>query len=50
MCSKSCAALDLLQDNGLELQIQDYIHDMPSKDELIELLTLLKPKPLGLIR
>ncbi|UIR54804.1 arsenate reductase (glutaredoxin) [Sphingobacterium sp. SRCM116780] len=50
MCSKSCAALNLLQEKGLEIQIQEYIHHVPSKYELIELLTLLKLKPLELIR
>ncbi|WP_400261590.1 ArsC/Spx/MgsR family protein [Sphingobacterium sp. SG20118] len=50
MCSKSCAVLDLLQEHQLDLQIQEYIHDVPTKDELLELLTLLKLKPLELIR
>jgi arsenate reductase len=49
-CSKSCAVLDLLQEQPENLLVQEYIHNTPSKDELIELLRLLQLKPLELIR
>lgn len=50
MCSKSRAALDLLKSSDVDLSIREYLQDVPSKDELIELITLLQLKPLDLIR
>ena len=50
MCSKSCAVLDLLKSKDVDLSIREYLQDVPSKDELIELITLLQLKPLELIR
>lgn len=50
MCSKSCAVLDLLQQQPEALMIQEYLDNVPSKDELIDLLILLQLKPLELIR
>lgn len=50
MCSKSCAALDLLKSKDVDLSIREYLQDVPSKDELIALITLLQLKPLELIR
>lgn len=50
MCSKSCAALELMQENGINPQIIEYIHNPPEREELIALLTMLKLKPLELIR
>ncbi|WP_433863821.1 arsenate reductase (glutaredoxin) [Sphingobacterium thalpophilum] len=49
-CSKSCAALDFLQKNAQEMQVQEYLHDTPSKAELKEILAMLGMKPLELIR
>lgn len=50
MCSKSCAVLDLLKSKDVDLSIREYLQDVPSKDELIELITLLQLKPFELIR
>ncbi|WP_033562596.1 arsenate reductase family protein [Sphingobacterium sp. SYP-B4668] len=50
MCSKSCAALDLLNQSQIELQVQEYLYDVPSKAELIAILKLLQMKPFELIR
>lgn len=50
LCSKSCAVLDLLKSKDVDLSIQEYLQDVPSKDELLELVTLLQLKPLELIR
>lgn len=50
LCSKSCAALDLLMSKHVEFNMQEYINDVPSKDEMKNLLAILKMKPLQLIR
>ncbi|MBB2950348.1 Arsenate reductase [compost metagenome] len=50
LCSKSCAVLDLLKSKDVDLSIREYLQDVPSKDELLELVTLLQLKPLELIR
>lgn len=50
LCSKSCAALDLLYTNNVDLVVQEYIDQVPTKKELTNLLYLLKLKPLQLIR
>jgi arsenate reductase len=49
-CSKSNAALELLQQKGIAPEIISYLQDVPTKKELIALLDLLKLKPLQLIR
>lgn len=50
MCSKSRAALNLLKDNNEEIEIQEYLKEVPSKVELKEILKMLQMKPLELIR
>ena len=50
MCSKSRAALNLLKDNNEEIEIQEYLKEVPSKAELKEILKMLQMKPLELIR
>ncbi|WP_293915358.1 MULTISPECIES: arsenate reductase (glutaredoxin) [unclassified Sphingobacterium] len=50
MCSKSRAALELLKEYTPEVEIQEYIKDVPDKEELIRLLDMLQLKPLELIR
>ena len=50
MCSKSRAALKLLKDNNEEIEIQEYLKEVPSKAELKEILKMLQMKPLELIR
>ena len=49
-CSKSRAALDILQQHTIDLQVQEYLEEVPSKTELIKLLSQLRLKPLELIR
>jgi arsenate reductase len=49
-CSKSNAALELLQQKGITPEVISYLHDVPTKKELINLLDLLQLKPLQLIR
>lgn len=49
-CSKSCGALDLIRQNGIEPQVVEYLQAVPTKDELKSLLDMLILKPLQLIR
>lgn len=49
-CSKSCAALDLLKQNGFEPEIINYLEEVPSKAELTQILQMLKIEPIELIR
>lgn len=49
-CSKSREALCLLQDNGADLEIRDYIKNPPSVSELSELLNLLNLPAFDLVR
>lgn len=50
MCSKSRSTLNLLQEGQEEIKIQEYLKQVPSKAELKEILSMLKMKPLDLIR
>jgi len=49
-CSKSNAALDLLQQNGITPEVVEYLHNTPTKEELTAILAMLNLKPLQLIR
>ncbi|MDR2269984.1 MAG: arsenate reductase (glutaredoxin) [Sphingobacterium sp.] len=49
-CSKSCAALEFLQEHTTELQVQEYLEEVPNKEQLTEILSQLGLKPLTLIR
>jgi|SRR5690606_4164761 len=49
-CSKSCAAIDLLEKKGIKLEVQEYLVQVPRKQELRDLLQKLNMSPLELIR
>ena len=49
-CSKSNAALELIQRNGITPMVINYLIDTPTRDELRSLLVMLNLKPLQLIR
>ncbi|MNK01537.1 Arsenate reductase [compost metagenome] len=49
-CSKSCNALELLRHQAVDIEVQEYLNEVPTKDQLIELLGQLALKPLELIR
>ena len=49
-CSKSCNALEVLQHQAVDIEVQEYLNDVPTRDQLIELLGQLNLKPLELIR
>gem|GEM_PF-6722955 len=37
-CSKSCNALEVLQHQAVDIEVQEYLNDVPTRDRLIELL------------
>jgi arsenate reductase (glutaredoxin) len=49
-CSKCNEALDLLKQNHCELNIRNYLTDPPSVEELRELISKLKCKPIDIVR
>jgi arsenate reductase len=49
-CSKSRATLALLQDNGIEPEVVEYLKAAPSKKEIKELLSMLEMEPRDLMR
>lgn len=49
-CSHSCAALKLLEEKGLDVQVIDYLTNPPSKETILALLLRLKIQPKQLIR
>ena len=49
-CSKSRATLQLLQEHGIEPEIQLYLENPPSADELQAILGMLGRSPAELIR
>jgi len=49
-CSKSREALDLLEKGNCEIEIRDYLNLPPSKEELKEILAMLKCKPIDIVR
>ncbi len=49
-CSKSRQTLQLLQDNGVEPEIIEYLKTPPTADELNEILGLLDLQPRQLMR
>lgn len=49
-CSKSRETLQLLEENGEEIEIIRYLEDTPTREELENILNLLKIKPIELVR
>lgn len=49
-CRKSREGLEILGKSGKEYGIREYLNDVPSRDELNNLLAMLNIKPLELIR
>ena len=49
-CSKSRQTLQLIQDKGTEVEIIEYLKDIPSKDELSDVINKLGIKPVQLLR
>ena len=49
-CGKSRAGLKLLEDSGKEFKIINYLETIPSKTELENIISILKIKPMELVR
>lgn len=49
-CSKSRCALDFLQEKGVEYTIVEYLKDIPTKEELKNIISKLDIQPEDLIR
>lgn len=49
-CSKSRCAIDYLNDKGIEYEVVEYLKDLPSKDELRNLIKKIGINPEDLIR
>lgn len=49
-CSKSRAACHVLAAAGLPTEVIDYLNNPPSREELVEVLALLKMKPAEIVR
>lgn len=49
-CSKSRCGLEILENSGKDFEIENYLIDSPSSDEIRGLLKLLNIKPIALIR
>lgn len=49
-CSKSRAAMELLQSRGLEVQVIKYLETPPTAEQLGQIVALLGLKPVDLIR
>lgn len=49
-CSKSRETLQLLEESGEEIQIVKYLEDTPTREELENILKLLKVQPIELVR
>ena len=49
-CSKSREGLKLLKDSGKTFEVVKYLEDIPTKDELRNVINCLDIKPINLIR
>ena len=49
-CSKCRLTMDLLNENGVEAEVVEYLNTPPSKPELIEILDMLNMQPRELMR
>ena len=49
-CSKSRQTLTILEDNGVDFDIIEYLKESPNKETLLQIINLLDIKPRDLIR
>lgn len=49
-CSKSREGLDLLKNSGKDFQVVEYLKQIPSKEEIKEILKMLKIPAIDLVR
>lgn len=49
-CSKSRETLKIIEENGTEVKVVEYLNDIPTKEELVELLEKLKLNAVDIVR
>ncbi|MCF2873931.1 MULTISPECIES: arsenate reductase (glutaredoxin) [unclassified Tenacibaculum] len=49
-CSKSRNGLQILEESGKEFEVVKYLDNIPSKEELTEVISLLNISPIELVR
>ena len=49
-CSKSRQTLTILEDNGIDVDIIEYLKEYPNKETLLQIINLLDIKPRDLMR
>lgn len=49
-CRKSREGLAILEKSGKEFKIVEYLKEVPTKDELADIIALLQVKPIDIIR
>ncbi len=49
-CSKSRQTLTILEDNGIDVDIIEYLKESPNKETLLQIINLLDIKPRDLMR
>lgn len=49
-CSKSRCGIEILENSGKEFEVVKYLENIPSKDELKEIINLLNISPIQLVR
>lgn len=49
-CSKSRCGLEILENSGKEFEVVKYLDNIPSKDELKQIINLLNISPIQLVR
>lgn len=49
-CSKSRQTLDLIKEANIEVEIVEYLKEIPSKDELKDVLSKLGKRPVEILR
>ena len=49
-CSKSRQTLELIRSKGVEPEVVSYLEDVPSADDIVDVLRMLDMKPIDIIR
>lgn len=49
-CRKSREGLQIVENSGKDFEIREYLKELPSEEELVSVVDLLKIKPIDLVR
>ncbi|EGV44756.1 arsenate reductase (glutaredoxin) [Bizionia argentinensis JUB59] len=49
-CSKSRSGLEIVENSGKPFEVKKYLEDVPSEEELKNIISLLKIEPIELVR